>query len=53
MVLTELLLIANFLVFISIILEAKIRSKLGYFIVITGVVIGIVDLLYALFLLFT
>lgn len=53
MVLAEVLLIANFLIFLSIILEAKIRSRLGYFIVLSGIVIGFVDLAYALFLLFT
>lgn len=49
--LTEVLLLANFLLFVSIVLEAKIRSRLGYFIVMTGVVLGIIDLIYALVLL--
>lgn len=49
--LTEILLIANFLLFVAIVLEAKIRSKLGYFIVLSGLVIGIVDLIFALLLL--
>ena len=53
MVLTEMLLLANFLLFLSIVLEAKIRSRLGYFIVLGGIVIGLVDLVYALYLLFT
>ena len=50
MVLVELLLVANFLLLLSIVLEAKVRSRLGYLIVLTGVIIGLVDLLYALFL---
>jgi hypothetical protein len=49
--LTEILLIANFLLFVALVLEAKVRSKLGYFIVLTGLIIGIVDLIFALLLL--
>ncbi|MBU5689980.1 MAG: hypothetical protein QXM68_02180 [Candidatus Aenigmatarchaeota archaeon] len=44
----ELLLIANFLLFLAIALEAKIRSKTGYFIVLTGMLIGIIDLVFVL-----
>lgn len=53
MVLTELLLVANFLVFAAIVMEAKPRSRLDYFIVLSGVLIGLIDFVYALFLLLT
>lgn len=49
--LTEILLIANFLLFVALAMEAKIRSKLGYYIVFSGVIIGVIDLIFALILL--
>jgi len=42
----ELLLIANFLVFLAVALEGKIKSRLGAFIVLSGLFIGIVDLIF-------
>lgn len=44
----KVLLVASFLVFIAIALEAKVRSKLGLFIVSTGVLMGILDLAYVI-----
>jgi len=44
----NILLIASFLVFLAVAIEAKIKSKLGLFIVITGLIIGILDLIFVL-----
>lgn len=45
---TEILLIANFLLFLALALEAKIRSKIGFFIVFSGLIIGIIDIIFVL-----
>jgi len=42
------LLIASFLVFLAVALEAKIKSDLGRFIVYTGLLAGVVDLIYVI-----
>ena len=42
----ELLLLANILVFLTLAFEAKIRSKIGFAIVVSGLVIASVDLLF-------
>ncbi|MEM5793261.1 MAG: hypothetical protein QXY45_02790 [Candidatus Aenigmatarchaeota archaeon] len=42
------LLLASFLVLLAVGLEAKIKSGLGKFIVITGLLVGVVDLIYVL-----
>jgi len=44
----NILLIASFFVFLAVAVEAKIKSDLGFFIVATGLIIGILDLLYVL-----
>ncbi|MCX8178394.1 MAG: hypothetical protein N3D75_01035 [Candidatus Aenigmarchaeota archaeon] len=44
----ELLLIANFLIFLALAMEAKIRSKTGFFIVLTGLIVGVIDLIFVL-----
>ena len=44
----ELLLIANFLIFMALAMEAKIRSRIGFFIVLSGIIIGIIDLIFVL-----
>jgi len=47
----ELLLLANILVFISLALEARIRSKIGFAIVLSGLVIASIDFLFIILLL--
>ena len=42
------LLLASFLVLVAVALEAKVKSKLGMFIVYTGLLVGVVDLIYAI-----
>jgi len=42
----ELLLLANILVFLTLAFEAKIRSKRGFAIVVSGLVIASIDLLF-------
>ena len=42
----SILLIASFLVFVAVALYAKVRSGLGIFIVLTGLIIGILNLIY-------
>lgn len=42
------LLISSFLIFLSVALEAKVRSRLGFFIVTSGLVIGLINLAYVL-----
>jgi len=42
------LLIASFFVLLAVAVEAKVRSRLGVFIVTTGLLIGILDLIYIL-----
>lgn len=44
----NILLIASFLVFLAVAVEAKIKSKLGLFIVSIGLIIGILDLIFVL-----
>ena len=44
----EILLIANFLLFLALALEAKIKSKIGFFIVMTGLIVGIIDLIFVI-----
>ncbi|MHA1860416.1 MAG: hypothetical protein ACTSVF_04895 [Candidatus Asgardarchaeia archaeon] len=46
--LEKILLISSFLVLMATALEAKIKSNLGFFIVLSGLLIGILDLLYVL-----
>jgi len=48
----NILLIASFFVFLAVAVEAKVKSKLGFFIVITGLIIGILDLIFVLLELF-
>jgi len=47
-VIVEILLIANFLLFLALALEAKIKSKIGFFIVMTGLIVGIIDLIFVI-----
>jgi len=42
------LLIANFLIILAVAIEAKVKSNLGKFIVATGLLVGVVDLIYVL-----
>ena len=42
------LLIASFLVFLAVALEAKVKSGLGKFIVLTGLLVGVIDLIYVI-----
>jgi uncharacterized membrane protein YecN with MAPEG domain len=42
------LLAASFLVLFAVVLEAKIKSKLGMFIAYTGLLVGVVDLIYVI-----
>ncbi|MBD3155204.1 MAG: hypothetical protein GF368_00935 [Candidatus Aenigmarchaeota archaeon] len=42
------LLIASFLVLGAVALEAKVKSNLGKFIVLTGLLVGVVDLIYVI-----
>ena len=44
----KILLLASFFVFLAVATEAKIRSGLGFFIVVTGLIIGIMNLFYVL-----
>ncbi|MDI6825872.1 MAG: hypothetical protein QMD36_01605 [Candidatus Aenigmarchaeota archaeon] len=44
----RILLLASFFIFLAVAVEAKIKSNLGLFIVITGLIIGILDLIYVL-----
>ena len=44
----NILLIASFFVFLAVAVEAKVKSKLGFFIVTTGLVIGVLDLIFVL-----
>jgi len=44
----RILLLASFFVFLAVATEAKVKSKLGLFIVITGLIIGILNLIYVL-----
>lgn len=44
----RILLLASFFVFLAVAAEAKVKSKLGLFIVITGLIIGILNLIYVL-----
>ncbi len=42
------LLIASFLILLAVALEAKVKSGLGKFIVLTALLVGVVDLIYVL-----
>lgn len=42
------LLVSSFLVFLAVALEAKVKSGLGKFIVLTGLLVGVADLAYVL-----
>jgi hypothetical protein len=44
----KILLLASFFVFLAVAAEAKVRSGLGLFIVVTGLIIGILNLIYVL-----
>ena len=44
----KVLLVASFLVFLAVAVEAKIKSKLGLFIVLSGLLIGILDIAYVI-----
>jgi len=44
----NILLVASFFIFLAVAVEAKVKSDLGFFIIITGLIIGILDLLYVL-----
>jgi len=44
----NILLIASFLIFMAVVLEAKIKSDLGFFIAMSGFIIGILNLLYVI-----
>ncbi|MBU5688245.1 MAG: hypothetical protein QXJ06_01540 [Candidatus Aenigmatarchaeota archaeon] len=41
----EILLLANALIFLALSLEAKVRSKIGFAIVVSGLIIGFIDIL--------
>ncbi|MCS7134984.1 MAG: hypothetical protein N3E38_00115 [Candidatus Aenigmarchaeota archaeon] len=42
----EILLLANALLFLVLALEAKVRSKIGYAIVVSGLLLAIIDFLF-------
>jgi len=42
------LLVASFLVLVAVALEAKVKSALGKFIVLTGLLVGLLDLIYVI-----
>lgn len=42
------LLLASFFVLLAVALEAKVKSDLGRFIILTGLLVGIVDLIYVI-----
>jgi len=42
------LLISSFFVLLAVALEAKVKSGLGKFIVLTGLLVGVVDLIYVI-----
>ena len=42
------LMFASFLVLVAVALEAKVKSGLGRFIVLTGLLVGVVDLIYVI-----
>ena len=42
------LLLASFLVLLAVALEAKVKSGLGKFIILTGLLVGVVDLVYVI-----
>jgi hypothetical protein len=44
----NILLVASFLVFLAVAVYAKVKSKLGSFVVLTGLFIGILNLIYVL-----
>ena len=44
----NILLVASFLVFLAVAIYAKVRSSLGSFIVLTGLLIGILNLIYVI-----
>jgi len=47
-VIEKILLLASFLLFLAVAVEAKVRSRLGLFIVISGLVVGFLSLFYLL-----
>lgn len=44
----NILLIASFLIFMAVVMEAKIKSDLGFFITAGGFIVGILNLLYVI-----
>ncbi|MFH8080807.1 MAG: hypothetical protein QXO84_02925 [Candidatus Aenigmatarchaeota archaeon] len=44
----ELLLLANALIFFVLALEAKVRSKIGFAIVVSGLLLAIIDIIYVI-----
>ena len=42
------LLFSSFLILLAVALEAKVKSGLGKFIVLTGLLVGVVDLIYVI-----
>lgn len=46
---TESLLLASFLILMAVAVEAKVKSKTGFFIVSVCVIVGIMDLILAVF----
>jgi len=42
------LLIASFLILMAVVLEAKVKSNLGFFITATGFIVAILNLLYVI-----
>jgi len=48
MLIEKILLLASFFLFLAVAAEAKVKSKLGLLIIITGLIVGIINLIYVL-----
>jgi len=44
----KILLLASFFMFLAVAAEAKVKSNLGFFIVVAGLIIGLLNLIYVL-----
>jgi len=44
---SQILLVASFFILLAVAVEAKVKSKLGLFIVIIGLIVGVLDLIFA------
>lgn len=45
---SKILLLASFFIFLAVAVEAKVKSNLGFFIVVTGLIVGILNLIVVL-----